>query len=111
VLQEWRLLREPRDTSQHQRTTAEIVPVLIKKFGVAERFAEEKISAAWKDLVGDFINRHSRPVKLERKVLTIAVLQPTVLYTLERDLKPDLLRKLKAHFGDRTVTGVRFTHG
>lgn len=111
VLAEWRGMWAPRDTSSYSRTTAEIVPALMKKLGVADRLAEERLAGTWSKLVGDFIAQHSRPVKLERRILIVAVSQPAVMYTLERDLKRQVLVKLKEELGESALRSVRFVAG
>lgn len=111
VLAEWRGLWTPRDTSSYTRTTEELVPALLKKLGVADRLVEERLAGAWRRLVGEFIAQHSRPVKLERRTLIVAVSQPTVMYTLERDLKRQVLAKLKEELGESALRAVRFVAG
>ena len=111
VLAEWRGVWAPRDTSSYTRTTGELVPVLMKKLGVADRLAEEKLAGAWRKLVGEFIAQHSRPVKLERRTLIVAVSQPAVMYTLERDLKRQVVAKLKKELGESVLRAVRFVAG
>ncbi len=63
---------------------------------------------AWREVVGDFLAEHSVPVALKEGVLIIQVLQPTVRYELDRTWKPEILRKLKARFGAKSVKEVRF---
>ena len=84
---------------------------MLRKLGVADRLAEEKLAGAWKKLVGEFIAQHSRPVKLERRTLIVAVSQPAVMYTLERDLKRQVVAKLKDELGESVVKTVRFVAG
>ncbi len=111
VLMEWRRVHEPRDTSRFMRSTGDLVPTVMKRLGVAERFQEERIAGVWSEIVGAFLAAQSRPVKIERRVLTVAVLQPAVLYTLDRDLKPQITRRLRERFGENVVSSVRFMHG
>lgn len=111
VVAEWRGAGEPRETGHHLRTTGELMPAVIGRLGVAERFAQEKLTSAWHEIVGDFLARQSHPVRLERGVLVVAVLQPAVLFTLERDLKPRIVARLREIFGTRTIRSVRFVHG
>jgi hypothetical protein len=111
VLAEWRRLPVERDTSAHLRTTAELVPTVLRGLGVEKRLNEERLGAAWSGLVGPFIAQHSHPLRLDRTTLVVAVSQPVVLHTLERDLKRDVLAKLKAAFGETTISAVRFVPG
>ncbi len=108
---EWRRFWEPRDTSRYTKTSAELVPALLGKLGLNDRLNEDRIVAAWAGLVGPFIARHSRPMKLERRTLVVGVLQPAILYTLDRELKGEVLAKLQAEFGKDVIRGIRFQHG
>jgi hypothetical protein len=111
VLAEWRCGESRGDLQKFTRTAAEMVPGILKKYGIDQRMASERLESAWVGLVGDFIAQHSRPMKLERRVLWVAVSQSAVKYTLERELKPALIKKLKAEFGETVINGVRFVAG
>ncbi|MFV1995671.1 MAG: DciA family protein, partial [Verrucomicrobiales bacterium] len=54
---------------------------------------------------------HSRPLKVQRRVLFVQVLQPTLHYEFERTLKKQLLEKIKQRFGSSRITDIRFTLG
>jgi hypothetical protein len=43
-------------------------------------------------------------------VLQVRVLQPSMLYELDRTMRPEIVRKLKLRFG-RTVRDVKFRVG
>jgi predicted nucleic acid-binding Zn ribbon protein len=111
VIAEWRRGSEPRDTSRYLHSSGELVPAVLRRLGIDRRMAEERLLAAWGDVVGEFIGRHSRPVRLDRKTLVVAVAQPAVLYTLETSLKRQVVGKLQATFGEQVVRNVRFVHG
>lgn len=111
TLFEWRLIWEPRDTARYTRTTGELVPAVLGKLGLNERLNEDRIMASWSRLVGPFISQHSHPMKLDRQTLVVGVLQPAILYTLDRELKGEVLAKLQAEFGEKVIRNVRFQHG
>lgn len=111
VLEEWRGLPEPRDTGARTRAVSEVVPNVLQQLGLKERFEEEAMADAWRELVGDFLAQHSRPVSIKRKVLLVRVLQPTLHYDLERTLKPKLLEQIRERFGSDKVRDIRFIVG
>ena len=80
----------------------------MKKMGLEERLNETEVMHAWKEIVGDFIASHSAPQRFSRGVLYVQVLQPTLHYELDREWKPEILRKFKARFGARRIREVRF---
>ena len=111
VLAEWRgLPDEPpiRDTS---RPVSEAIHKFISQIGLKQRLREEEISAAWKEVVGDFLAKHAAPAKLTDGLLIVHVLQPTVHFELERVWKRTLLQKLQARFGKNTIREIRFRLG
>ena len=95
------------DTS---RLVGGIVEKVIADLGLAKRLREEEVLTAWREVVGDFIAQHSCPQRLVEGVLQVRVLQPSMLYELDRTLRHDIVAKLKARFG-RTVKDVRFRVG
>lgn len=110
VIAEWRGLPErpfPADTS---RAIGVILDKVIADLGLEKRLKEEEVLTAWREVVGDFISRHSSPQRLVEGVLHVRVLQPSMLYELDRTLRADILSKLKLRFG-RTVRDVRFRVG
>jgi len=94
-----------------ERTIASRVHVVLKGLGLEEQFNEQELTGAWKEVVGDFLADNSRPGAIRRGTLEILVLQPSILYMLERDMKGVVLRKLQARFGKDRIKGVRFRVG
>jgi predicted nucleic acid-binding Zn ribbon protein len=108
VLNEWRGLPDQPERPERCTLAAEALKKLLPKLGLTERLNEQDVMAAWREIVGDFLAEHSMPVALRDGVLIIQVLQPTVRYELDRTWKPEILRKLKARFGPKSVKEVRF---
>jgi len=111
VIEEWRGLPETDAKLDRTLTIREVLVELAPKLGLETRLREEEIIAAWAEIVGDFFARHSRPVRLHQGVLVVNVLQPTVLYELDRQWKSLILAKLKTRFGSRLVKELRFRMG
>lgn len=110
ILQEWRILPPVRQEREAKELAVEVGQVL-KGFGLDEKFAENEVRNAWKGIVGDFIAQHTRPHSLIGRVLEVRVLQPSILYTLEREMKPRILSKLQAEFGRKAIKEVKFRIG
>ena len=92
-------------------SVAEGIPKLMKSLGLGERLREEEVISSWRRIVGEFIAGHSQPSKLQHGVLFVQVLQPTMLYELDRVWKARILEKLREQFGARTVKEIRFRIG
>jgi predicted nucleic acid-binding Zn ribbon protein len=111
VIAEWRGLPNTpfvRDTAQ-PITTA--LTQVMASLGLKDRLREDEVLKAWKEIVGEFIAGHSSPQRLKDGVLYVHVLQPTVHFELDRVWKPQILEKMKARFGARTVREIRFRLG
>ena len=111
VLEEWRGLPEPDQKVDRLLAIRDVLNQLAPKLGLESRLREEEIISAWADIVGDFFAKHSRPVKLHQGMLVVHVLQPTVLYELERQWKSLVLQKLHARFGGKIIRDLRFRLG
>jgi predicted nucleic acid-binding Zn ribbon protein len=108
VLREWRGLPGEVGRPDRARSVAELLPAAFKKLGLGDQLNETEVMQAWKDIVGEFIATHSSPQRFAKGVLYVRVLQPTLHYELDREWKPEILRKLKARFGARRIREVRF---
>ncbi|MGK0185161.1 MAG: hypothetical protein ACI9R3_000936 [Verrucomicrobiales bacterium] len=111
VLGEWHGCRVDRKTHVFEHPISDLVPGIMRKVGVQDQINAEAITAEWQAIVGDFLGANSRPVRLQHRVLTIAVLQSTLLYLLEQEFKREILTKVRARFGEKTVRDVKFTVG
>jgi predicted nucleic acid-binding Zn ribbon protein len=111
VIQEWRGLPEPEAKLDRTLSVREILVQLAPKLGLEGRLREEEVVAAWAEIVGDFFAKHSRPVRLHQGALVVNVLQPTVLYELDRQWKSVILAKLKKRFGGKVIRELRFRVG
>jgi hypothetical protein len=61
--------------------------------------------------VGAFLGQNSAPHRLQQGVLSVRVLQPTLRYEFDRVWKKDILAKLQARFGVKTVKDLKFQIG
>ena len=111
VLAEWRGHPEAFVRADRTTTASEAVHKLMQSLGLADRLKADAVLAAWREIVGEFFAQHSAPQQLKAGVLYVAVLQPTVHFELDRVWKRDILAKLKARFGARTVRDIKFRLG
>jgi predicted nucleic acid-binding Zn ribbon protein len=111
AIAEWRGYHEPIVLRDRTVGMGDAVGKLMASLGLKERLQEEEVLRAWQEVVGEFVAKHSAPQKLKDGVLVVQVLQPTLRFDLERVWKKDILAKLKARFGSRTVREIRFRIG
>jgi hypothetical protein len=103
---------EPEEVEGYSKNAAGVVSDALNglQAGLGKRFAEEEMLHAWSEIVGEFIAQHSRPIRIERKVLYIQVLQSAIHYSLERS-KGDILEKMQTRFGRAAIRELRFRIG
>ena len=111
IIAEWRGLPEEPFVRDTAKSASAVVETVLGKLGLTQRIREEEIQAAWGEVVGEFLAKHSAPAALSQGTLTVHVLQPTVHFELERVLKRKLLARLQERFGKRTVREIRFRLG
>ena len=111
VLEEWRGLPSAEKPPNRVSSVGEVLVQLAPKLGLETRLREEEIIRAWTEIVGDFFARHSHPARLHQSTLIVHVLQPTILYELDRQWKPIILAKLKRRFGSKIIKELRFRLG
>lgn len=108
---EWRGIYEPPDLSRFEKNVGDVVASVLKRAGLNNRLAEETMIREWSAIVGSFLAGQSKPTGLRQGVLQVAVLQSTVRYDLERNLKREVLGRLQARFGKAVVRDIRFLAG
>ena len=111
VIEEWRGLPESGEKMDRTLSLREVLVQLAPKLGLEGRLREEEIISAWAEIVGEFFARHSRPARLHQGLLVVNVLQPTVLYELDRKWKSLILARLKKRFGGKLIKELRFRVG
>lgn len=100
----------PRKMAPPKALADEVAPAL-EKLGMNAVIGEEDILSAWCDIVPPIIAGNTRPSGLRDGCLEISVLQSAIHYTLEREMKPHLLKRLQSLFGRRHIRKIRFRLG
>jgi predicted nucleic acid-binding Zn ribbon protein len=107
LLKEWRGF-DPEERPDRSGLLSEFLGRLLPELGLDSRIRESDINEAWKGVVGEFIAMHSRPERLVGGILQVRVIQPSVRYELDRTWKPEILRKLREQFGEKTIRDLKF---
>ena len=110
ILREWRGADEPADLKAGVHAAAEFVQAVLRGAGVEDSLHEEEVRAAWRELAGDFIARHSQPQSVKGGRLVLRVTQPAMRFHLEQ-MKPMLLARIRSKLGENHITSVQFTLG
>ncbi|MFD2256607.1 DUF721 domain-containing protein [Luteolibacter algae] len=110
LMREWLGCEKPSDLRANITEAGDWVDQILKKQFFAESLNEEEVKSGWKEIAGDFIGAHTEPVSVKEGHLVLRVTQPAMRFHLEQ-MKPELLRKIKARFGTGKIKSVKFTLG
>lgn len=110
ILAEWRGLSQSRPKPDRVVQIGPALEAIFKQIGLAERFDESEMTAAWQSIVGEFLAAHSAPIGLKDGCLLVRVSQPTVRYELDRVWKKKILASMKERFGPKKINSIRFQH-
>jgi len=89
------------------QSVADIVPKILKKLGLEQRSWENQLLEQWESLAGKNLSKHTRPGRLQNRVLHVFVSNSTWLSELSRYGKKDLLAKLQKQFGAARIRDIR----
>ena len=111
VLSEWRGYRETHAVADRTCAVAGTLEKVMKDLGLKDRLTEAQILAAWREIVGDWFALHTCPERIRDRVLFVRVVQSSVHCELDRNWKPEIIRKLKQRFGAGRVREIKFRVG
>ncbi|MES2595198.1 MAG: DUF721 domain-containing protein [Verrucomicrobiota bacterium] len=110
VISAWRGADEGPVLDLPMQNVCDLVEKVIIQAGLGSRMRLEEVLAAWREIVGDFLFQHSRPDSIQRGVLTVRVLQPTVHHALTQEL-PRILKRLQTTLKNSGIKSIRLKHG
>ena len=99
----------PRPDRAHP--IADALAGVMKKLGLGDRLNEAQVLGAWREVMGDFLAAHSSPNRIVNGVIFVNVVQSSVHYELDRNLKPEILKKLRERFGAKRIRDIKFRIG
>jgi hypothetical protein len=110
LVAQWRGVADGPLLDLPARNAADLVGEVIAHSGLAERLRLEEVLAAWRGIVGDFLFQHSRPDSIQRGILSVRVLQPSVHHALAVE-RPRILRRLQEQLKNAGIRDIRLKHG
>lgn len=93
------------DTAQPAR---QLVTAALKQLKLSDQLDEAAVFAAWSEIVGPALARHSIPQALRHGALVVGVTNPAIQQELRGLLKRDILARLQKRFGASRVRDINF---
>ena len=110
LISAWRGVDEGPIIELPTLNVSDLVGKVVSQAGIGDRMKLEEVLSAWRDIVGDFLFQHSRPDSIQRGVLMVRVLQPTVHHALAME-RPRILKRLQTLMKSAGIKDVRLKHG
>jgi len=106
----WRRMEDGPIQNTQAVSVADMVGKIVAQAGIGDRMKLEEVLGAWREIVGDFLFQSSRPDSIQRGVLMVRVLQPTVHHALAME-RPRILKRLQEKLKNSGIKDVRIKHG
>lgn len=110
ILREWRGADEPDDLNAGIHLAEKFVAAILRATGAEDGLHEDQVRAAWKELAGDFISRHTEPLSVKNGHLVLRVTQPALRFQLEQ-MKPMLFTRIREQLGEGRIKSIKFALG
>jgi predicted nucleic acid-binding Zn ribbon protein len=86
----------------------ELLPSILGKLGLEQRFKEQKVLSLWPTVVGNELAARTKATKIDRGVLYVRVDHGAWMQELHF-IEKELLRKLRAQAPGVKLTKIRFS--
>jgi predicted nucleic acid-binding Zn ribbon protein len=110
ILREWRGADEPDDLNAGIHLAEKFIAAILRTAGAEDGLHEDQVRAAWMELAGDFISRHTEPLSVKNGHLVLRVTQPALRFQLEQ-MKPMLFTRIRDQLGEGRIKSIKFQLG
>lgn len=86
---------------------ADVVPRLMKQFGLEDRYWEQALLTEWVSIVGEQVARRTRPGRVQNQTLYVFVTSSAWLSELSRYGQKQMLENLQKKFGAEKIKSLR----
>jgi predicted nucleic acid-binding Zn ribbon protein len=114
VLAAWRGVDlSPEETARADRakSTAAVLPSLLKDLRIDSRRAEAEVVKVWNDLIDPNITAHAQPSNLHKGTLFVIVDSSVWLAEIVRYRRKEILDRLQHSFGRDLIARISFRIG
>jgi|TARA_B100000959_G_scaffold213725_1_gene224901 predicted nucleic acid-binding Zn ribbon protein len=114
ILAQWRgvdLTEQERARTNRTRSTAGVMPGLIKKLRLDQRQSEAEIAKVWKSLIDPTVTAHAQPTGIHKGTLFVTVDSNVWLSEIVRYRRHEILQRLQHSFGTKLIARISFRVG
>lgn len=86
----------------------DLLPSILNRLGLEQRFKEQKVLTLWPSIVGDELAARTRAIRVDRGVLHVQVDHGAWMQELHF-MEKELLRKLRAHAPGVKLKKIQFS--
>jgi hypothetical protein len=111
VLAEWRgvnLTEQEKALAKNTRSTADLIPGVLKGIGLERKQADVEILRVWNNLIDPAITKHAKPVGLAKGTLFVDVDSSAWLDEIVRYRRREILQRLRHSFGPDLIQRISF---
>ena len=114
ILAQWRgvdLTEQERARSNRTRSTAGVMPGLVKKLRLDQRQSEAEIAKVWNDLIDPTVTAHAQPTGIHKGKLFVNVDSNLWLSEIVSYRRHEILQQLQHAFGSVLIARISFRVG
>jgi len=98
----------PPTASGEPSDIAQVLPIVLKQFGIERTVLNERLLGEWVGIVGDSVARHARPGRIDGDMLRVFVSDNVWLHELRRFGPKTLVEKIRKATGIAVIRRVQF---
>ena len=114
ILAQWRgvdLTEQERARTNRTRSTAGVMPGLVKKLRLDQRQSEAEIAKVWNNLIDPTVTAHAQPTGIHKGTLFVRVDSNVWLSEIVRYRRHEILQRLQHAFGAELIARISFRVG
>ena len=114
ILAQWRgvdLTEQERARTNRTRSSAGVMPGLVKKLRLDQRQSEAEIAKVWNNLIDPTVTAHAQPTGIHKGTLFVRVDSNVWLSEIVRYRRHEVLQRLQHAFGAELIARISFRVG
>ena len=114
ILAQWRgvdLTEQERARTNRTRSSAGVMPGLVKKLRLDQRQSEAEIAKVWNNLIDPTVTAHAQPTGIHKGTLFVSADSNVWLCEIVHYWRHEILQRLQHAFGAELIARISFRVG